>query len=161
MPDHHPPAPRSDRPPETGAPSRRKTVPALSYELYPPRSAASTESLLQTIEALAPTVPDYVSVTAAVDPQRRVQSMALLSHLIFETPLRPLAHVLCTGVTETQLRELIHELLDLGVRGILALRGDRDPAVEPGPEELPFARHLVDLIRSVERGRAAQLCAGQ
>ncbi|WP_082331036.1 5-methyltetrahydropteroyltriglutamate--homocysteine S-methyltransferase [Kocuria palustris] len=160
MPDHHPPAPRSDRPPETGAPSRRKTVPALSYELYPPRSAASTESLLQTIEALAPTVPDYVSVTAAVDPQRRVQSMALLSHLIFETPLRPLAHVLCTGVTEMQLRELIHELLDLGVRGILALRGDRDPAVEPGPEELPFARHLVDLIRSVERGRAAQLCAG-
>ena len=46
------------------------------------------------------------------------------------------------------------------MRGVLALRGDRDPAVEPGPEELPFARHLVDLIRSVERGRAAQLCAG-
>lgn len=166
MPDHHPTDPRPGRPPaRSAAPARRaaasrRAVPALSYELYPPRSAASTESLLRTIEALAPTVPDYVSVTAAVDPQRRVQSMALLSHLIFETPLRPLAHVLCTGVTEEQLRELIDELLEIGVRGVLALRGDRDPSAEPGPDELPFARHLVDLIRSVERERAARLCAG-
>ena len=38
-------------------------IPALSYKLFPPQSSASCESLLTTIDQLAPTNPDYVSVT--------------------------------------------------------------------------------------------------
>lgn len=137
-------------------------APALSYELFPPRSESNRESLLATLEQLAPTAPDYVSVTAGTDDLRRRQALSLLHHLVHNTSLSPLAHVVCVGHTEPALHELIHQLLGIGVRGILALRGDRrESQAQPTPRELPFARHLVDLIRQVERQRAARLGAGK
>lgn len=155
---HHVPRRPSGQPSGVRAPA----APALSYELFPPRSEASRESLLATLAQLEPTSPDYVSVTAGTDGQRRRRALSLLNHLVHATAFKPLAHVLSTGSTETQLTELLHELLDVGVRGILALRGDRPTqSAEPAEDELPFARHLVDLIRRVESDRAAALCAGR
>ncbi|WP_123823644.1 5-methyltetrahydropteroyltriglutamate--homocysteine S-methyltransferase [Kocuria soli] len=142
--------------------TERPRTPALSYELFPPRSEASRESLLATLDELAPTAPDHVSVTTGADALRRRRSLSLLHHLVHETPFRPLAHVLCVGPTEAELTALISDLLDVGVRGILALRGDRPAGVtEAREDELPFARHLVDLIRRVERDSAHRLCGGR
>ena len=50
--------------------------PALSFELFPPRSHASCESLLHTIAELEGTHPDYVSVTYAGDPNRNLHPRA-------------------------------------------------------------------------------------
>src|SRR5690606_17670945 len=55
----------------TPRPTARPAPPSLSYELYPPRSAASADMLLRTIEELEPTRPDHVSVTYSGDEQRR------------------------------------------------------------------------------------------
>ena len=135
--------------------------PALSFELYPPRGRISEEKLAATVEKLEEVRPDYVSVTAAVDGQRRRQSLRLLDHLVHRTGLRPLAHVIATGQPAPKLRELIGEMIDLGVRGFLALRGDRPEGHHLLSEELPFARHLAELIRDVERQRVPELCAGR
>ena len=135
--------------------------PSLSFELFPPRSAASEDALLHTIEQIAPTRPDYVSVTAAVDGQRRRRSLDLLEHLVQHTELPPLAHIIATGRTAGELRELTEQIIDLGVRGFLALRGDRPEGHRLQQEELPFGRHLVELIRQVERGCRARLGAGR
>lgn len=135
--------------------------PSLSYELFPPRGPAAEDALLRTLDALAPTAPDWVSVTTGVQADRRAGCLDLLEHLVHHTPYRPLAHVIATGSTRGQLRELTAQILDLGVRGILALRGDRPAGYVPGPEELPFARHLVELVREVEREHRAHLGAGR
>ncbi len=135
--------------------------PSLSYELFPPRGPAAQDALLRTLDALAPTAPDWVSVTTGVQADRRAGCLDLLEHLVHHTLYRPLAHVIATGSTRGQLRELTARILDLGVRGILALRGDRPPGYVPGPEELPFARHLVELVREVEREHRAHLGAGR
>ena len=135
--------------------------PSLSYELFPPRGPAAQDALLRTLDALAPTAPDWVSVTTGVQADRRAGCLDLLEHLVHHTLYRPLAHVIATGSTRGQLRELTARILDLGVRGILALRGDRPAGYVPGPEELPFARHLVELVREVEREHRAHLGAGR
>lgn len=64
-------------------------IPALSYELFPPRSSASCDTLLNAIHELAPTNPDYVSVTYSGDEQRKHKTLALLDHLVHETSLTP------------------------------------------------------------------------
>lgn len=133
--------------------------PALSYELYPPRSHASCETLLHTIAELEETNPDYVSVTYSGDAHRRQKTLALLDHLVHETTLTPLAHLTCVGHSVADLERSVRLILGLGVRGFLALRGDI-PAGESTPE-LPFARYLVDLIRRVEREDFAHLAAGK
>lgn len=136
------------------------SAPALSYELFPPRSSASCEALLDTIEQLAPTNPDYVSVTYSGDQRRKDKTLALLDHLVHETPLNPLAHVTCVGHTAAEMEQAIRRILALGVRGFLALRGDLPPE-NAVPPEIPFARSLVDLIRRVESEDFAHLAAGK
>ncbi|MGO4382958.1 methylenetetrahydrofolate reductase [Specibacter sp. RAF43] len=148
----------------------RATVPpaaatpvALSYELFPPRNATAAASLWATIRELEGTNPDYVSVTYGASGSNRDTAVELLHRLLTETSLRPLAHLTCVGNTAHDLAGVIAELLDHGVRGILALRGDlpQDPATARPPGSLTYARDLVELIRRVEQRRSAMLCAGK
>ncbi|WP_461171591.1 methylenetetrahydrofolate reductase [Arthrobacter sp. Z1-9] len=135
---------------------------ALSYELFPPRSPAAAETLWTTIRELESTEPDYVSVTYGASGSNRDTAVELINRLLLETTLRPLAHLTCVGNTPQELAGIIGELLDTGVRGILALRGDlpKDGG-EPAAGSLRYAQDLIELIRRVEQRRSALLCAGK
>ena len=135
---------------------------ALSYELFPPRSPAAAESLWNTIRELETTDPDYVAVTYGASGSNRDTALELVHRLVQETTLRPLAHLTCVGNTPQELAEIIGELLDTGVRGILALRGDQpQDGAHPAAGSLTYAQDLIDLIRRVEQRRSALLCAGK
>lgn len=136
---------------------------ALSYELFPPRNALAAANLWDTIRELETTNPDYVSVTYGANGSNRETAVELLHRLLNETSLRPLAHLTCVGNNSDQLAEIISELLDHGVRGILALRGDLPQGTElpKGPGTLNYAQDLIELIREVEQHRSAMLGAGK
>jgi methylenetetrahydrofolate reductase (NADPH) len=144
-------------------PNLAETAPvALSYELFPPRSPAAAESLWTTIRELETTEPDYVSVTYGASGSNRDTAVELINRLLLETTLRPLAHLTCVGNTPEELAEIIGDLLDTGVRGILALRGDRPKdGAPPVAGSLHYAQDLIELIRRVEQRRSALLCAGK
>ena len=144
-------------------PNLSDTAPvALSYELFPPRSPAAAETLWTTIRELEATEPDYVSVTYGASGSNRDTAVELINRLLLETTLRPLAHLTCVGNTPQELAGIVGELLDIGVRGILALRGDlpKDGG-QPESGSLRYAQDLIDLIRRVEQRRSALLCAGK
>ncbi|RAX17838.1 5,10-methylenetetrahydrofolate reductase [Pseudarthrobacter sp. AG30] len=144
-------------------PNLSDTAPvALSYELFPPRSPAAAETLWTTIRELETTAPDYVSVTYGASGSNRDTAVELINRLLLETTLRPLAHLTCVGNTPQELAGIIGELLDIGVRGILALRGDLPKdGVRPSDGALRYAQDLIELIRRVEQRRSALLCAGK
>lgn len=136
---------------------------ALSYELFPPRSEAAAEDLWTTIRELESTNPDYVSVTYGASGSNRDTAVELLHRLLQETSLRPLAHLTCIGNTADQLAAIITDLLEHGVRGILALRGDK-PTEESEAHPtgaLNYAQDLIELVRRVEQRRSAMLAAGK
>jgi methylenetetrahydrofolate reductase (NADPH) len=136
---------------------------ALSYELFPPRTPAASDTLWKTIRELESTSPDYVSVTYGASGTNRDTAVELLNRLLNETTLRPLAHLTCVGNTAEELAAIVTDLLENGVRGILALRGDhpRDGSLEHPPGSLHYAQDLIELIRGVEQRRTALLCAGR
>lgn len=144
-------------------PNLSDTAPvALSYELFPPRSPAAAETLWTTIRELEATEPDYVSVTYGASGSNRDTAVELINRLLLETTLRPLAHLTCVGNAPQELAAIIGQLLDIGVRGILALRGDLPKGgSQPASGSLRYAQDLIDLIRRVEQRRTALLCAGK
>ncbi|SEE10972.1 methylenetetrahydrofolate reductase (NADPH) [Arthrobacter alpinus] len=145
------------------APLTHSAPTALSYELFPPKNQAAEAALWNTIRELESTNPDYVSVTYGANGSNRDTAVELLNRLLTETSLLPLAHLTCVGNTADELAEIISELLDHGVRGILALRGDlpKDAPSQPRPGSLNYAADLIELIRRVEQRRSALLCAGK
>lgn len=148
---------------QASAPSTHSAPIALSYELFPPRNEAASLSLWDTIGKLESTNPDYVSVTYGANGSNRDTAVDLLNRLLTETSLLPLAHLTCVGNTGDELADIISELLDHGVRGILALRGDlpSDVPEQPRAGSLTYAQDLIELIRRVEQRRSALLCAGK
>lgn len=125
--------------------------PNISFELFPPRSAASVQSTWQTIEQLTTARPDFFSVTSGCTPQRRTESREFIGRLRAETSTTVVAHLTCVGATGADLRQHVADLLEDGVRDFLALRGDApaDGQWRPAPDAPTRASELVALVREV------------
>lgn len=127
--------------------------PSLSFELYPPRTAAATEALWRTIPELATAEPDFLSVTYGASGSSRDVSRAVVRRILAETDLPAVAHLTCIGAARDELRQVAREFLDDGVRDFLALRGDPPAGVAdwtPHPQGLTVASELVELLRELE-----------
>lgn len=136
--------------------------PTVSFELFPPRNPAAAPRLWQTIRHLESAQPDFVSVTYGASGSTRETTRGLVTRILRETSLTPIAHLTCVAASRAEIRQVVEEFLDAGVRSFLALRGD-PPA--PGaswsahPEGLATAAELVTLLRQIEARRCAESAA--
>lgn len=133
--------------------------PTVSFELFPPRSPAAAPRLWETVRALEAARPDFVSVTYGASGSTRETTRALVTRLLRETSLTPIAHLTCVAASREEIRQVVGEFLDAGIRSFLALRGD-PPAPGAGwtahPEGLGTAAELVTLLRQIEARRSAE-----
>lgn len=128
-------------------------APTISFELYPPRTPKGERELPATVATLATVEPEFFSVTYGASGRTRETSGALLAHIVEHTSVAPIAHLTCVGASEQQLDDVVTELLRIGVRDFLALRGDPpegEPDWQPHPDGLVSASDLVALLRRVE-----------
>ena len=139
-------------------PKRQRT--ALSFEIIPPRPSDSVAKMDELIAGLAAYNPDYVSVTSSRRSEWLEGTAAVLSRIAETTDLRPIAHLACTAGTREELTEWIRTLIDAGVRGFLALRGDLPETGMP-EHYLQYATDLLNLIEEVQEEEAFRLAAGK
>lgn len=130
---------------------------SFSFELFPPRSEGARNSLLETIDVLAATGPDFISVTYGAGGSSRESSLELLRHIRSATSVEPMAHLTCVGSSHDQANRLVREFLDAGISSFLAVRGDPPAGSDEGDAflgDLKTASELVQLIHRVQKERA-------
>ncbi len=128
--------------------------PPHSFELFPPRSDAAALALGRTIDRLAATDPDFFSVTFGANGSTRERSLTVLTYILRNTAIRPMAHLTCVGSTHADAAALVREFLDAGIHDFLALRGDPPKDADPdAPDVFGGAAELVQLIYRVEQER--------
>lgn len=141
---------------------RTRRTSLISFEVFPPRpgragssSTGSLDEVWRGIETMAEATPDYFSVTHG-HGQPAGANRTVIRHLLETTDQPVMAHLICQGSTTEQMRETVADLLDDGVRDILALRGD-PPRGESDwihqPDGLNTGAELVRLIRQIEAER--------
>lgn len=148
----------AQRPAPAAPPRAPADRPTLSFELFPPRDIDNAPRTWETVRALEATHPDFVSVTYGASGRTRTTSRALVSRILRETTLTPIAHLTCVGTSRDEVATIVGEFLDEGVRSFLALRGDPPSGAEswqPHPDGLPTAAGLVELLRRIEADRCA------
>jgi len=124
--------------------------PVISFEFFPPKTPEGDRNLLEkTIPALIKARPDYCSVTYGAGGSTRDKTLMIVDRIQKEHGLTGVAHLTCVSSTREQIRDLLAQIQSLGVRNVLALRGDPPPGEEfqvtPGGFE--YSNQLVEFIR--------------
>jgi methylenetetrahydrofolate reductase (NADPH) len=98
--------------------------PVFSIEFFPPKSPEKVVELFETVEALKPLSPDYVSVTYGAGGATRDGTVEIATRIKQEHGLEAMAHLSCVGETREGLVEILDRFADAGIENVLALRGD-------------------------------------
>lgn len=127
--------------------------PAYSFEFFPPKSDAAEAVLWESIRRIEQVRPAFVSVTYGAGGSTRDRTVRVTGRIAEETTLLPLAHLTCVGSSVSELRQVVGEFSAVGIRNILALRGDPAGGLgqpwTPHPEGLDHADDLVRLVGSL------------
>ena len=125
----------------------------VSFEFFPPKTGAQEVSFMETIRRLEPIRPKFVSVTYGAGGSTRERTLATLRRICTETSLRAAGHLTCVGASRAEVNAVITDYAKIGVKHIVALRGDPPGGVghrfEPHPEGYLNAADLVRGISAI------------
>jgi methylenetetrahydrofolate reductase (NADPH) len=117
-----------------------------SFEFFPPKSDAGRQRLAKTVQKLAPLRPSFVSVTFGAGGSTREGSFQTASEIIRTTDLDVTPHLSCIGSTREQIAAQLDTYRAIGVKRVVALRGDVPEGEADISRAFAYANELVGFI---------------
>jgi methylenetetrahydrofolate reductase (NADPH) len=124
-------------------------TPAVSFEVFPPRSIDASFKLWETAQALAPLEPRFFSVTYGAGGSTRdlTHDAAYTLHKTSRLPVA--AHLTCVGTSKTETMAVAQRFAKAGVTDLVALRGDPPEGAkgfEPHPNGFANSVELIEAL---------------
>jgi len=121
----------------------------ISFEFFPPRTEKMEQKLKQVIGTLINLSPRFVSITYGASGTTRYKTHEIVSKLINETKLNVAAHLTCVNASLNEIDEVIENYVAIGVKHIVALRGDMKDLDQfiPHPKGL---NNSIELVRHIK-----------
>ena len=124
----------------------------VSFEFFPPNTEKMEETLWHSIQRLGPLEPEFVSVTYGADGSTRERTHAAVARIMKETELTAAPHLTCVGASRGEIDDIAREYWQMGVRHLVALRGDPPKDCDkykPHPDGYAYASDLVEGLKKV------------
>src|SRR5262245_30661119 len=125
----------------------------VSFEFFPPKTPEMEQQLWASIRRLEPLGPTHVAITYGAGGSTRDRTQTTLDRVLKETKLKPAAHLTCVGATRSELCTTLQNYWSMGIRHIVAIRGDasgkKSRHFEPTPGGYLNATELVHGVKSV------------
>ncbi len=143
----------------------RAERPLISYEIIPPRRGGSIDDILGMVEALLPFDPPFIDVTSHAAEayyeelpagvvrrhvkRKRPGTIGLCAAIQYRYGIDAVPHILCNGFTREETEDALIELHYLGIRNVLAVRGDDISAPKPERPDRSANVYASDLVAQI------------
>jgi methylenetetrahydrofolate reductase (NADPH) len=124
-------------------------APRISFEFFPPQTLDASFRLWETVQALAPMSPEFVSVTYGAGGTTRKLTHEAVGTIHRNYGLKVAAHLTCVDATKAETLEIAESYAAAGVTEIVALRGDAPKGADrftPHPEGFASSVELVEAL---------------
>lgn len=132
---------------------------SLSFEVFPPKTDSSFESVKTATEAIARLRPAFMSVTYGAGGGTSRYTLDIAQNIKARHGVSTLAHLTCVSSTRETVHQKIRELQEAGIENVMALRGDLTPELAQSDRSTWHYRHAIDLVREL-RESGAGFCIG-
>ena len=119
----------------------------LSFEVFPPKTSSSYESVAHATQEIAALRPDFMSVTYGAGGGTSEHTVNIAADLKKKYDVTVLTHLTCVSSTREHVAAMVKKYKDAGIENILALRGDIPEGGAPH-SDYHYAAELVRDIKS-------------
>ena len=127
--------------------SQKQFKKSYSIEFFPPKSEEARERLHKVRDKLAALKPEYVSVTFGAGGSTQKGTVETVQEML-DAGLDAAPHLSCITSSKADIRELVDGYKAMGVKRIVALRGDVPSGMRGPSGEFSYANELVDFLRA-------------
>lgn len=125
--------------------------PKVSFEFFPPQTESMEETLWNSIQRLAILQPRFVSVTYGADGSTRERTHTAVARIMHETDLTAAPHLTCIGASRGEIDDIARGYWDMGVRHVVALRGDPPRDIDTYVPQGDGYAYASDLVAGLKR----------
>lgn len=119
----------------------------LSFEVFPPKTSSSYESVARATQEIAALHPDFMSVTYGAGGGTSEHTVHIAADLHAQYGVNVLTHLTCVSSTRQHVSSMLEKFKQEGIENILALRGDI-PAGGAPANDYHYAAELVRDIKA-------------
>lgn len=121
--------------------------PTLSFEVFPPKTSDTYDSVAKATQEIAALRPDFMSVTYGAGGGTSDYTVGIASGIQQQYGVDVLAHLTCASSTREHVAQVLEHLKEKGIQNVLALRGDIPEGGAPA-HDYQYAAQLVKDIKA-------------
>ena len=119
----------------------------ISFEVFPPKTDSSFETVRSATEEIASLSPSYMSVTYGAGGGTSKYTIEIAKNIKDKYSVPTLAHLTCVSSTRETVRARIEDMKNAGIKNVMALRGDIPIGMEDAPRDYKYALELIRELR--------------
>ena len=133
-------------------------TPSISFEVFPPKTQSSYDTVKHATEEIAKLKPSFMSVTYGAGGGTSKYTLDIAKNIKEEYGVPSIAHLTCVSSTKQTVKERIFDIKNAGIENIMALRGDIPKDKEDADRSNWDYRYASDLI--TELRASGKFCIG-
>ena len=131
---------------------------SMSFEVFPPKTDTSFESVKKATEEIAQMRPAYMSVTYGAGGGTSKYTLDIAQNIMKTCGVLTLAHLTCISSDRDTIHQRIKEIKDAGIKNVMALRGDLTPELMLDRSGCDY-QYAAELVRDLKES-GADFCIG-
>ncbi len=137
----------------------QKNTLSISFEVFPPKTETTFESVKTATEEIAKLRPAFMSVTYGAGGGTSKYTLEIAKNIkeIYGVPT--LAHLTCVSSTRMTVKEKINAIKEAGIENVMALRGDIPEEKLNENRSAWDYKYAVDLVRELKEANP-DFCIG-